>query len=98
MIRHIVFWNLKEEAEGKTKEQNAAIIREGLENLVGKVDGLLTAEVRRNFNPGGMDLCLVSEFESKEALEAYQNNPLHVKVKEFVHKVVTDRAVADCEI
>lgn len=37
MIRHIVFWNLKEEAEGHTKEQNAAIIREGLEDLVGKV-------------------------------------------------------------
>ncbi|PWL45467.1 MAG: stress responsive protein [Clostridiales bacterium] len=98
MIRHIVFWNLKEEAEGKTKEQNAAVIREGLEALVDKVDGLLMAEVRRNFNPGGMDLCLVSEFESKEALNAYQTNPLHVKVKEFVHKVVTDRAVTDCEL
>lgn len=98
MIRHIVFWNLKEEAEGKTKEQNAAIIREGLESLTGKIDGLLMAEVRRNFNPGGMDLCLVSEFESREALAAYQNNPLHVKVKEFVHKVVTDRAVTDCEL
>lgn len=45
-----------------------------------------------------MDLCLVSEFESKEALNAYQTNPLHVKVKEFVHKVVTDRAVTDCEL
>lgn len=49
MIRHIVFWNLKEEAEGKTKEQNAAVIREGLEALVGKVDGLLMAEVRQEF-------------------------------------------------
>lgn len=98
MIRHIVFWNLKEEAEGQTKEQNAAVIREGLEGLVGKVDGLIMAQVRRNFNPGGMDLCLVSEFESKEALDAYQNNPLHLKVKEFVHKVVTDRAVTDCKI
>ena len=98
MIRHIVFWNLKEEAEGKNKEQNAAVIREGLEGLVGKIDGLTMAEVRRNINPNGMDLCLVSEFESKEALEAYQQNPLHIKVKEYVHKVVTDRAVTDCEL
>ena len=74
------------------------MIREGLEGLVGRVDGLIMAEVRRNFNPSGMDLCLVSEFESKEALDAYQNHPLHLKVKEFVHKVVTDRAVTDCEI
>ena len=98
MIRHIVFWNLKKEAEGKTKEQNAAIIREGLENLVGKIDGLIMAEVRMNFNPNGMDLCLVSEFESREALNAYQTNPLHAKVREYVHKVVTDRVVTDCEL
>ncbi|MEG2274431.1 MAG: Dabb family protein [Oscillospiraceae bacterium] len=98
MIRHIVLWNLQENAEGQSKEQNAAVIREGLENLVGKIDGLLKAEVRLNQNPNGMDLCLYSEFTDDAALADYQNHPLHLKVKEFVHKVVTDRAVSDCRI
>ena len=33
MIKHIVMWKLKENAEGKTKEENAEIIKNGLEGL-----------------------------------------------------------------
>ena len=33
MVTHIVMWNLKEEAEGAGKEQNAAIMKERLEAL-----------------------------------------------------------------
>ncbi len=98
MIRHIVFWNLKDEAEGKTKKENCEIIKERLEALVGKIDGLISAQVNINYNPKGMDLCLVSEFESPEALDFYQAHPLHQAVREYVHKVVTDRQVTDCEL
>lgn len=67
MVRHIVLWNLKETAEGKTKAENAAIIKERLEALAGQIDGLLKAEVTVNYNPKGMDLCLYSEFADKAA-------------------------------
>ena len=77
MVRHIVFWNLKENAEGTDKITNANIIKSKLEALVGQIDGLLKAEVNLNYNPNGFDLCLYSEFESKEALEVYQNHPKH---------------------
>ncbi len=33
MIKHIVFFGLAENAEGKTKAENAAIIKTELENL-----------------------------------------------------------------
>ena len=33
MIRHIVMWQLKDEAEGKSKQENAAIIKKSLEAL-----------------------------------------------------------------
>lgn len=97
MIRHIVFWNLKEEADGRSKLENAKIMKDKLEALVGKVDGLRKAEVGFNFTDGGYDLCLYSECDSKEALAVYQNHPEHVKVKEFVHKVILNRAVCDSE-
>ena len=98
MVRHIVMWNLAEEAEGKTKAENAAILKERLEGLVGKIDGLLTAQVTINFNPAGMDLCLYSEFTDKAALDGYQGHPLHVAVKEYVHKVVVARVVHDAQM
>lgn len=98
MVRHIVMWNLKEQAEGNPKGENARIIKEGLEALVGQIDGLLRAEVGINVNPQGMDLCLLSEFTDEEALERYQEHPLHQNVRKFVHKVIESRVVCDSNI
>lgn len=97
MIRHIVMWNLKENAEGGTKAENALKIKQGLEGLVGKIDGLLKAEVGVNIIPGGMDLCLYSEFTSREALVNYRKHPLHKNVQQFVHKVIESRSASDSE-
>ena len=98
MIRHIVMWNLKEQTEDGSLEENAAQIKEGLEGLVGKIDGLLRAEVTRNFTPGGMDLCLYSELRDKEALAFYRDHPLHKAVQQLVHRSVTQRVACDSEI
>lgn len=98
MIRHIVFWKLKENAEGNSKGKNALLMKEKLESLNGKIEGLLSAQVNRNYNPSGYDVCLVSTFTSKQALDFYQSHPLHVAVKSFVGSVTEDRAVTDCEI
>ena len=98
MVRHIVLWKLADNAGGKTKKENMALMKEKLEGLVGQVDGLLTAEVTENFTPGGFDLCLVSTHTDRAALEGYQNHPAHLKVKEFVLTVITERASHDTEI
>ena len=99
MVKHIVFWNLKEEAAGGNKAQNGQIIKEKLEALVlVVVPGLLKAQVGVNFNPKGYDLCLYSELTSKEALDGYQTHPAHLAVKEFVHQVICDRVVVDFEV
>ena len=47
MVTHIVFWALKDEAEGHSKRENAEHIKEMLEALVGVVPGLIEAKVRR---------------------------------------------------
>ena len=39
MIKHIVFFGLAENAEGKTKAENAAIIKAELENLKHLIPG-----------------------------------------------------------
>lgn len=98
MVRHIVLWNLAEEAEGRSKAENAALLKEKLEGLCGQIDGLLKAEVTVNINPAGIDLCLYSEFIDEAALDFYQNHPLHLAVKEIVHKVIVSRVVHDAVI
>ena len=58
MVRHIVLWKLADNAGGKTKKENMALMKEKLEGLVGQVDGLLTAEVTENFTRAGLTSAL----------------------------------------
>lgn len=93
MVRHIVLWNLADKANAA---QNAAIMKEKLEGLVGVVPGLLRAEVTAGF--AGFDVALVAELASREALAVYAGHPAHCKVKEFVHSVISERVFCDCEM
>ena len=97
MVTHIVMWNLKDEAEGGSREQNAAIMKERLEALVGKIPGLLSLKVNRGVMPGGYDLCLLGQYESLDALKGYRDHPLHKEVHQFVHKVIAERVSFDFE-
>lgn len=100
MVKHIVFWKLKEEALGQTAEENAKQIKEKLENLSGKIEGLISIEVGINFlqSPANYDVALYSAVENKEALDFYQNHPLHQAVLPFVKEVVSGRIAVDYEI
>lgn len=95
MVKHIVMWKLKEFANDANKKTNIIKMKKLLEALKGVVPGAFKMEVGINYNPGGYDVVLYSEFNDHDALEDYQVHPEHVKVKEFVHLVVSDRVVAD---
>ena len=97
MIRHIVIWKLADTAEGNNKLENARIMKQRLEALVGVIDGLEEAVVGVNLNGGEYDVALDSRFASKEALDVYANHPAHVAVKEFVHAVTISRQCVDFE-
>ena len=97
MIKHLVLWNLKEQAAGADKQTNAAHIKERLEGLVGKIEGLRFLQVGENLVPGGWDLCLYAEYDDLEALNFYRTHPLHLEIQKFVHEVITQRASCDFE-
>ncbi|KEI98336.1 MULTISPECIES: Dabb family protein [Clostridium] len=99
MIKHIVMWKLKEFAEGKSKLENANIIKINLEDLKHRIDEVKLIEVGVNINNSqqAYDVVLYSEFENLEDLNLYQNHPDHVKVGEFINKVKEDRIVTDYE-
>ena len=99
MIKHIVFWKLKEQANGLNKVENAAAIKQNLEALNGQIEGLIHLEVGLDFlgSAESADLVLYSEFESKEALEFYASHPLHKAVMPFIAEARSERRVVDYE-
>lgn len=95
MVKHIVMWKLKETAEGEDKKTNAIKIKKKLEALQDIMPGAYKMEVGINYNPGGYDVVLYSEFDDHDALEGYQIHTEHLRVKDFIQKVITSRVVAD---
>ena len=100
MIKHIVMWKFREEAEGKSKEENIALVKAGLESLKGVIPQITDDfEVGVNFTETdtAFDAVLVSSFKSREDLLAYRNDPRHKKEAAYNKKVRSDRVVVDYE-
>ena len=93
MVKHIVLWKLQDE----NKAENAAEIKKRLEALIPKIDVIKKLEVGVNENGGEYDAALVSEFESYDALKAYDGHPEHLKVRQFIGGVAVSRAAVDYE-
>ena len=96
MIKHIVFFKLKEE----DRAANASKMKTILEDLVGKIDEIVALEVGIDFSDteASYDVALYSEFKSKEALNTYAVHPLHVECVNFIKTVISSRKVVDYEI
>ena len=76
MVKHMIIWKFKDELENK--EAVAIKIKGSLEGLVGKIDGLLSMNIIIKSLPSSSgDIMMDSSFESKEALDFYQEHPLH---------------------
>lgn len=100
MVKHFVFWNIKQEVNGETKEQIMLRMKEMLENLNGEIPGLLKAEVGidQNRSEVAYDICLYSEFPDWKSLDEYQVHPKHVACKEYIRSVAESRGVCDYEV
>ena len=97
MVRHLVLWKLKD-CPQKEKRQNARQIKDKLEALRGKIEGLLDLTVFIHLTPeSDADVLLDSSFDSFDSLKGYQNNPLHLEAAGFVRSVVAGRHCADFE-
>ena len=93
MVKHIVFWKVKDNAE---KQQNIDRMIDMLKSLVGKIEGLISVEVGYNFNHSSdYDVVLYASFTNPSALKYYQNHPEHLKCKDFISQVTVDRTCAD---
>jgi quinol monooxygenase YgiN len=94
MIRHIVFFTLKAEAD-------AEAVMADLRRL-GMIPGALRFEVSRNLKAdqigNAIDVVVYGEFEDVEALHAYKRHPTYADVTSRVRPLRELRHAADVEI
>ena len=100
MIKHIVMWKLKEQAEGADRATNIVKMKALLDSCADVVPGILKFEavVAQPGLEATYDVVLYSEFESRAALDAYQEHPDHVAIKPFIGAVREGRQCMDYEI
>ena len=100
MIKHIVFWKLKDHAEGADRAANALKMKALLDSCASVVPGILKFEAALA-QPGleaTYDVVLYSEFASRQSLGAYQDHPDHMAIKPFIGAVREARQCMDYEV
>ncbi len=96
MVRHIILWQIKDDADKASVKKNA---KEALEGLAGKIDGLLSVKVHINgLESSNADMMLGTSFTDEAALKGYSVHPLHVKAADtYVRPFTKLRVCLDFE-
>jgi len=98
MIRHIVWWTFKPEAEGHTGAENALTMKKACEALMGKIPSLKSIEVSVDFESTStmpVALILNSTHDDMDGLKAYASHQEHLPVIEFSKMTTATRQAID---
>ena len=98
MIKHIVWWTLKEEAAGATATENAEKMVTMLRALDGVIPAAKSIEVSTDFletTTEKIQVVLQSVHDDADALKAYAVHPEHLKCAEFIKQVAASRCAID---
>lgn len=97
ILKHVVMWRFKDFAANRTRMENAQWMKEHLEDLVGKIPELLSAEVGINIkeSDAAYDAVLTATFSSTKDLETYKSHPLHQAISDYCKDVRLSRVVVD---
>ena len=101
MIKHVVMWKLHEEANGKTRKENAEEFKTRLEALVPVIQEIESMSVGIGYKDAEgpvFDMTLTTTHQDKEALQGYIDHPEHQEVVAFAKDIVADRRVVDYEV
>ena len=94
MIKHIVMFKLKDR-----NKENIEKIVDALKTLEGNIDVLRSAEIGVNFTKSerSYDIVLTTEFDDRNALNAYGPHPNHLPVAKTVRSLCSGSVVVDYE-
>ena len=90
MVKHVILWKLDEKLTDSEKDQVKAGIKEGLEDITVRTEGLPSSNV---------DVMLDSTFVDAESLKGYATHPKHLAVADGkVRPYTVLRSCMDYEI
>lgn len=94
MVKHIILWKLKSEFNNNDIK---TAMKEKLEGLLGKIDGLLEIKVQiDNLASSNVDVMLYSVFTDESALKNYATHESHVFVADnYVRPFTETRSCID---
>ena len=98
MLTHVVWWTLKPEAQGRNAAQNAALLKERLDALRGRIPSLKDLSVGVEVLGSSTEqagLVLVSRHDDAEGLAAYVSHPEHQAVGAILKELVATRKAID---
>ncbi len=92
MIKHIVFFKLK-----NNSSQSAQEVKKRLLSLQKHIDVLKSIEVGIDFKKSerSYDIALITVFENEEDLNAYAIHPYHLEVVKFIKERAKDSKTVD---
>lgn len=97
MVRHIVWWTLKNEAGGRTADENAWHIQQASAMLHG-MPSLMTIEVSAKVEASTTvpaKVVLSTTHKNMADLETYRNDPVHLQFAAMVNELATSRNAID---
>ena len=94
MIKHIVMFKLK-----NRNKENIEKIVDALKTLEENIDVLRSAEIGVNFTESerNYDIVLTTEFDNRDALNAYGPHPKHAPVVKTVRSLCSGSVIVDYE-
>ena len=101
MIRHIVMWKLKDQAEGATKQKNAEKLKLILEGLRTNIEEIKAVEAGIQINPDekdSLDVVLICDFETELDFQMYTRNAHHKRAIDFIDTVADERYYVDYKV
>ena len=92
MIRHIVMFKIKDEFRDEIPQ-----LVKNFYGMKGRIEGMVNLEAGTDFlhSERSFDLALITEFDSREAFDAYQNHPVHLPVKKRMGEVRVSSVACD---
>jgi hypothetical protein len=100
MYKHVVFWKLKDNADGKTKKELIKEVLNKLNSLPAVIPEIKSYETASNIGDYGAsfyDICLISVFENKDTFWNYTKYREHDLVVEYIQSVQVDEQIVDFE-
>lgn len=100
MYKHVVFWKIKDEVNGVSKNKLVADVIKKLKALPAVIPEIIDYEVALNIGNYGasfFDICLISVFENKDTFWNYTKYPEHDEVVAFIQSVQEAEEIVDFE-